>query len=268
MRHFLLLALLFSFTSAAAAPIKENAPPKDFYILTIAKGGTGLINKLMRILTKRETCVAPNQTFKKHTHLAGIADITRYFNAQEYPFRHFLPFNSLYEEVHSLYPNIVPIVHIRDLRDVCVALTFSSSKELDNLLGKDSSFDDRLMYVIQHSDSLRYHDCKRNGEYAVEWLNRKGTIVSRFEDLVGAKGGGSDEAQKDAIKRIAKALNIRVSNATWKQIDEKLFGGNATFRKGQIGEWKKHFNEEHKTAFKIAMGDILISLGYADDNEW
>lgn len=267
MRNFLLLALLFSFTTAAAAPVKENAP-KDFYVLTIAKGGTGLINKLMRILTNKETCVAPDQTFKKHPHLAGITDITRYFNAQEYPFRHFLPFNPLYEEVYSLYPNIVPIVHIRDLRDVCVALTFSSSKELDKVLGNDSSFDDRLMYVIQHSDVLRYHDCKKNAECAVEWLKRKETVVSRFEDLVGAKGGGSDEAQKETISRIAKALNIRVSKSTWKQIDEKLFGGNTTFRKGQIGEWKKHFTEKHKTAFKIAMGDILISLGYADDNEW
>ena len=41
-----------------------------------------------------------------------------------------------------------------------------------------------------------------------------------------------------------------------------------TFRSGKTGEWKKHFTEEHKKLFKEVAGDLLVRLGYEENNGW
>lgn len=268
MRKLILLAALFVSTFTFAANVKEPEGQKPFFLLTVPKAGTGLINKLMRILTGKATCDAPNKKFKPQIFLADIQDITCYLNDHQYPFRHFIPFNHLYVEIHELYPEIQPILHIRDLRDVCIALAYSHKTSLDNKLGSDASIDDRLMNVILHPDELGLHDCKRNAECAVEWMNQPGVIITRFEELVGERGGGSDAIQTKAIKALANALNIQITTKQWEAIENDLFGGNKTFRKGQIGEWKEYFTEEHKIAFKTNLGTYLIKMGYEENDSW
>lgn len=39
-------------------------------------------------------------------------------------------------------------------------------------------------------------------------------------------------------------------------------------RKGTPGDWKNHFNEDHKNEFKKLYGDLLIRLGYEKDLKW
>jgi len=41
-----------------------------------------------------------------------------------------------------------------------------------------------------------------------------------------------------------------------------------TFRSGKTGEWKKHFTDEHKKIFKDVAGDLLVKLGYEENNGW
>lgn len=56
----------------------------------------------------------------------------------------------------------------------------------------------------------------------------------------------------------------------------KLAGGrkqgeentNSHYRKGARGDWKNHFNDQHKSVFKEKYGDLLIKLGYEKDNNW
>jgi hypothetical protein len=267
MKAFLLSAMLLISSFAFAGPVQPSNQ-KDFFVLTIAKGGTGLVNKLIRIISEKQTHEAPDLTFNKHENLATLEDVTVHFNDKEYPFRHFLPFNHFYTEIYALRPDIVPVIHIRDLRDVCISLTFAHNKRIEKLIGSDATFDERLLFVIQNSDVLGRHDCKKNGEYAADWLDKPGVFVTRFEELVGEQGGGSASVQREAIKQLANTLNITLTQEIWDRIHSELFGGNQTFRKGQINEWKELFNEEHKEAFKAVMGDTLIRLGYEQDYNW
>lgn len=39
-------------------------------------------------------------------------------------------------------------------------------------------------------------------------------------------------------------------------------------RKGVVGDWCRYFTEEHKVLFKQLAGDMLIRLGYEEDNAW
>jgi hypothetical protein len=56
----------------------------------------------------------------------------------------------------------------------------------------------------------------------------------------------------------------------------KLAGGrkkgeeddNSHYRKGTPGEWRNHFNEQHKTYFKEHYNDLLTKLGYESGYDW
>jgi hypothetical protein len=41
-----------------------------------------------------------------------------------------------------------------------------------------------------------------------------------------------------------------------------------TFRSGKTGGWKQHFTDEHKSLFKDVAGDLLVKLGYEENNDW
>jgi hypothetical protein len=41
-----------------------------------------------------------------------------------------------------------------------------------------------------------------------------------------------------------------------------------TFRSGKTGGWKSYFADGHKSLFKDVAGDVLIKLGYEENNNW
>lgn len=57
---------------------------------------------------------------------------------------------------------------------------------------------------------------------------------------------------------------------------ERLSGGrkkgqenvNSHYRKGTPGDWRNHFSEGHKTAFKDKYNHVLVKLGYEKDDNW
>jgi hypothetical protein len=102
------------------------------------------------------------------------------------------------------------------------------------------------------------------------WINSKKMLTIKFEDLVGSKGGGSDEVQAKTIYAIAAHLGITLSQEKFDYIKNNMFGSSPTFREGKIDGWKKHFTPEMKQAFKKVPGanQLLIELGYEKDSNW
>jgi hypothetical protein len=43
---------------------------------------------------------------------------------------------------------------------------------------------------------------------------------------------------------------------------------SGTFRKGQPGNWREHFTPDNKRLFKELAGDLLVRLGYEEDDDW
>jgi hypothetical protein len=41
-----------------------------------------------------------------------------------------------------------------------------------------------------------------------------------------------------------------------------------TFRKGKIGSWQDEFTQEHRRLFKQVSGDLLLRLGYEENQDW
>jgi len=100
------------------------------------------------------------------------------------------------------------------------------------------------------------------------WRDHPQVYATRFEDLIGPKGGGSLEAQLREIINIGKHIGINVSRKLALKVANGLFGGTWTFRKGQIGAWNTEFTGENKHLFNEHAGQLLIELGYEKDLNW
>ena len=40
------------------------------------------------------------------------------------------------------------------------------------------------------------------------------------------------------------------------------------YRKGVVGDWRNHFSELHRKAFKESTGTLLVDLGYESNSNW
>jgi hypothetical protein len=99
------------------------------------------------------------------------------------------------------------------------------------------------------------------------------SLTLRYEDLL------SDPFQ--AMTEVAKLFALDHSPDTVEQIVEaqsfqRLSQGrsvgqedtNSHFRKGVAGDWKNHFTPELKVIYKEQIGDLLIELGYEQNDAW
>jgi hypothetical protein len=259
--RFLLILLISTYLESASPP---------FFVLTMPKGGTSMINEAIRHLSQKKTTTHPKRglEIKKETYNLFNQDATGQLEkGDSYLFQHLIA-GPFYQELCQEREDLVGIIHIRDLRDVLIANVYSKWDKMGNLLGNEASFDTRLLYAIQYPEFMENHNTYLNAKRAVPFLKDKTILVTRFEELVGEKGGGSDRLQRETLLKIVNHLHLTRSKEILKEIKETLFGSTVTFRKGQIGEWKTHFKQIHKDAFKEKYGDLLIEMGYEKDNNW
>jgi hypothetical protein len=163
---------------------------------------------------------------------------------------------------------------LRDPRDVVVSQMYYI-KQLKNHFAREE-------YMALPSDRERLLVSIRGGELGgrklqslderyrqfLGWEREGGAVLVKFEDLVGTKGGGSAEAQRLAVERVASHLGVEVEQGTMGVVEEELFGVGRTFRKGQIGGWREEFSKEHARATREIAGPLLVELGYEADREW
>lgn len=176
----------------------------------------------------------------------------------------------------------------RDPRDQIISLYFFMKKESLQYPTRffwnwvhQMTIDEFIFKMIENGTMVEEcpeapHGIRELYEIYEPYLTMDDVCKIRFEDLVGAKGGGIKKQQEVIVKAIADNLNIRLSKDSLEDICESLYGissekgknGYSTFREGQVGSWRRYFSEEHKMAFKAAAGDLLIRWGYEKDLNW
>ncbi len=168
---------------------------------------------------------------------------------------------------------------VRDPRDITVSnmnyvSRMDKSHALHGYLSSLKDDDERLMALLSPTEDMQalIPDIWKNKglETFLPWADDPRTVVVKFEDLIGPKGGGSLERQIEIGKRIAHHAYVNMNDGGVQSIVENLFGSTSsnTFHKGQIGTWKDHFTERHKDAFKERSGALLTRLGYEQDDSW
>jgi hypothetical protein len=108
---------------------------------------------------------------------------------------------------------------------------------------------------------------KQRYEGVFQWLEQPSVQCIRFEALINQRDATLnqmlDQIQKTGYKIPTprdQALEVLV-----KTIQPKK---SKTFRSGKTGEWSKYFKDEHKALFKDVAGDLLVRLGYEQNNDW
>jgi hypothetical protein len=170
-------------------------------------------------------------------------------------------------------PKFIPYFIFRDPRDVVVSHVFYVTEMESRHVHHEyyqslPDFNARLnISILGRPDAdVEFPNIAERFVPYLEWLNRPEVLAIHFEDLI--------QDRTSALTRIRNHFLARVSLQTPSElILESLESSinpsrSPTFRSGKTGDWKKYFTAEHKRIFKVIAGDLLIRLGYAENNDW
>lgn len=160
----------------------------------------------------------------------------------------------------------------RDIRAIAVSdLYYILSKNEhphNNYFKSLSSDKERLKIVITGNDEHKVRPLSHQFARFEGWMN-SGAMTLKFEDLVGASGGGCDDIQVQKLRQIYDHLELDVDTSFIKDIQSELFSGKTpTFRSGKIDSWRSLFDDEITELFKKHCGELLIKLNYEKDQSW
>jgi len=166
-----------------------------------------------------------------------------------------------------------PYFIFRDPRDVAVSHVFYVADMEPHHVhhGYYASlpdFDARLKTSIlgRPDADIEFPDITGRFTLYLDWLNHPEVLPIHFENLVNDR--------TTTLSRIADHLLARVPLSAPRQLILEFLESSInpdkspTFRSGKTGEWKKYFTEEHKKIFKDVAGDLLVRLGYEENNNW
>ena len=160
------------------------------------------------------------------------------------------------------------ILIIRDPRDIIVSNIFFTLRKKS--LGWHEYFselpdmDARVRTFIEGLSGDRYlASIRQHFDLYVPWVDRSGSLLVRFEDLIGPNGGGDAAAQRETIAKIARHIGQPLDDGEVERIALNTFSTKSvTFRKGSIGGWKEHFSRENSDLFDKLHGEYFSRFGY------
>jgi sulfotransferase 6B1 len=308
MRQLLVFLILFLIPFQAAFTQKNTTPRVDNIVcITIPKCGTHLIMKALVLTGEKGFGFNYNHGFKSwRNHISFFKRVNAnppphhykgiYYYAQGNPLSTRIA-NAL-QRAHDqrLFTDHWPHTQeaatyfnertqanffiLRDPRAMLVSMAFMLKDGRHD--GQHAQVDDLIWdFIDGRQQNFIQWGVEINELYPLLW--EKGVVdfyklflpwmhepTIRFEDLVGSKGGGSDEVQDTILREMFKHASIVLSPEKFENLKKKLFGDSTTFREGSIDGWKKHFTPAMKDAFKKVPGanQLLIDLGYEKDDNW
>lgn len=240
---------------------------------SMPKAGTNLLSQLMRMLPG----TVPRWSYHIDETLPGIERQLRAGRQGQVISAH-LPWNHhLSELVSDLDYRILFMV--RDPRDVAISnvnyvTRMDLAHPLHEILKRLPDDDARLSVLIDPPEEVLavLPEIWRNQGLStfLPWLDEPNCLLVRFEDLIGAKGGGSDARQLSTILAIAAHVGVQLDDRSLQDAASDLFGnaGSKTFFQGQINRWVSEFKPHHSEAFKRRSGLTLSRLGYEKSDAW
>ncbi len=116
-------------------------------------------------------------------------------------------------------------------------------------------------------DGLYMVSVKHRYASVFEWLEQPHVMCIRFEDLIHNRRA-TLEAMLDEVESTGYKIPTPREQALSVLSESIQPKKSHTFRSGKTGTWREHFTEEHKALFKDVAGDLLVRLGYEENNDW
>jgi hypothetical protein len=98
------------------------------------------------------------------------------------------------------------------------------------------------------------------------WREAEGVTTLRFEDVIGPRGGGSDEAQHAVLTSLAERIGWHGEPARLATAIGRTFNPSAgTFRRGTIDGWQDDLRPLRRTIYWERVHKLARGWGYVDD---
>lgn len=165
-------------------------------------------------------------------------------------------------EQYLVKSDIKTIFMIRDPRDILLS-NLHYIKGLrrhflhDHFVNELKTDEDRLRFLIVGNEAPYRRPLAEVLQSAVQWKNHSAALVVRFEDLVGAKGGGSDTAREETIKQICIHCGLPPA-----EVKPAVTKSTPTLRKGRAHGWHDDLPKETAELIATTCGDLLEQLNY------
>jgi hypothetical protein len=161
------------------------------------------------------------------------------------------------------------ILILRDPRDVALSLA-RYQLEKGSPLFAGLSLEQAILRAIEgcrddDPNAPRHlHDLRARFDLMTPWIGRPYNLTVKFEDLVGSRGGGSDDLQTATLDSVARHLGLPDDPTALAEVARHAYGSTTTFRQGASGKWRDAFSPEHLRRFHEVAGSLLAELGYPD----
>lgn len=170
-------------------------------------------------------------------------------------------------------PAFIPYFIFRDPRDVVVSHVFYVTDMEARHVHHDyyqslPDFNSRLRVSILGRPDPRVEFPNIADRFApyLGWLDQASVMKIHFEDLINDRAAMLNRMIDHFLARVPlQAPQGLILESLESSINPNR---SPTFRSGKTGEWKKYFTQEHKKMFKDVAGDLLVKLGYENDNHW
>lgn len=162
--------------------------------------------------------------------------------------------------------DIPKLLMVRDPRDIilshCEHVVKNENHRLHEIYSSLPDVESRLELTIRGDQERGIDPIRVRFEYFFGWL-KTSTLIVRFEDLVGPRGGGDREAQVSALTTMYDHIGFEISDRDLKSIAGNLFyTASPTFRKGLIGQWRDEMSSDIKKLVDEKMREVISRYGY------
>jgi sulfotransferase 6B1 len=171
-------------------------------------------------------------------------------------------------------PNRVNYFIYRDPRDLLVSQVFFATDMheehgMHEFYKSLPDLGERLKVAITgiDRDGLYMVSVKQRYASVFEWQEQPHVMCIRFEDLIQNRNA-TLEAMLDEVESTGYRIPTPRTRALSILVEAIQPRKSHTFRTGKTGGWREHFTVEHKNLFKDVAGDLLVRLGYEENNDW
>jgi hypothetical protein len=155
---------------------------------------------------------------------------------------------------------------IRNPRDIVVSMAFYMMKQKKHALHEqyaaEHKIENRIRLAISGTQDRVGISIGQKLERYAGWLDSNAMVV-RFEDIIGARGGGTEARQTAIIRSIFDHLGMEMVEDEINRYSRSLFSAESpTFRKGMIDQWKDYFDDEIEELYRQETCDWLPIYSY------
>jgi len=155
----------------------------------------------------------------------------------------------IYKEVYkeALQPYRCVFFLYRDFRDCLVSSLYWDARTNAHQKPYEVKLSD------EQKDELMFFQINKHREIFIKfagWLDVEWVHKLKWEDFIS-----NPDAQTRRLSEIAGGNANQMKNMIGHR-------GSNTLRKGSVGDWKEHFNDEHLKLFWEYYGDVMERFGY------